>query len=192
MKAGAALAAGTGIRAGDAAASDRAGNRFDFGHAMDFGEQYYFRMMDILENIRRTEMNLIGDISSRMAETIKKGGTVWMQGNAGHMARFEYNEALKGNPRILRSTLQWGGGDYDKMQPGDVLVTNYVSKDVRAARDKGVYVVGVPVNYIENEDTPPGYVSPNVNNWKPGDVSSVILRSYIPYTQGIVDCPQVP
>ncbi len=192
LKTGTALAAGVGIAARKASASDRAGNRFDFGHSMEFGEQYYVRMMEILESIRRTEMSLIGDISCRMAETLKKGGNVWMQGNAGHMARFEHNEALKGNPRILRSTVQWEGGDYDKMQPGDVLVTNYVTRNVRAAREKGVYVVGVPVNYIENEDTPPGYVSPNVKNWKLGDVSSVILRSYIPYHQGIVDCPQIP
>ncbi len=191
LRAGA-LAAGAGILPGTAAASDRAGVRHSFGHTVDFGEQYYTAMMNILECLRRNEMHLIGDLSDRMAETIRKGGTVWMQGNAGHMARFEYAGDLKSNPRILRSTLQWEGSDYDKMKSGDVLLTNYVTENVRAAREKGVYVIGMPVNYIDNEWTPRGFISPNVNNWLLGDVSSVILQSYVPYTQGIVDCPQIP
>jgi uncharacterized phosphosugar-binding protein len=195
LKSGAALAAGTaamgsGVRS--AAAADRAGSRYNWGHTMDFGEQYFVRMTEILENIRRNEMQLIGDISSRMAETLKKGGNVWMQAQAGHMGYIEFKEENKGNPRILRSSLEWNGGDYDKMKPGDVLMTNYVTEDVRKARDNGIFVVGVPVNYVDNEWAAPGFVAPNVNNWKLNDVSSVILQSYIPYTQGIVDCPEIP
>jgi len=195
LKSGAALAAGTaamgsGVRHVDAA--DRAGTKYNWGHTMDFGEQYYVRILEILENIRRNEMNLIGDISSRMAETLKKGGNVWMHAQAGHMGYVEFDEKHKGNPKILRSSLTWNGGDYDKMKPGDVLMTNYVFEKVRAARDSGVYVVGVPVCYVDNEWAPRGFVNPNVNNWLLGDVSSIILQSYIPYTQGIVDCPEIP
>ncbi|MFC1693793.1 twin-arginine translocation signal domain-containing protein [Candidatus Latescibacterota bacterium] len=196
LKTGAVLAAGTtvgvgsGIRCVDAA--DRAGSKYNWGHTMDFGKQYYVRITEILENIRRNEMELIGDISSRMAETLKKDDNVWMQAQAGHMGYIEFKEENKGNPRILRSSTSWNGGDYDKMNPGDVLMTNYVTEDVRNAREKGVYVVGVPVNYVDNEWTPRGFVAPNVNGWLQGDVSSVILQSYIPYTQGIVDCPEIP
>lgn len=195
LKSGAMFAAGTaamgsGVRYVDAA--DRAGAKYNWGHTMDFGEQYYTRMTEILENIRRNEMALIGDISSRMAETKKKGGNVWMQAQAGHMGYTEFDEKHKGNPKILRSSLVWEGGDYDKMKSGDVLMTNYVNENVRKARDNGVYVVGVPVNYVDNEWAPRGFVHPNVNNWLLGDVSSVILQSYIPYTQGIVDCPEIP
>jgi hypothetical protein len=53
-------------------------------------------------------------------------------------------------------------------------------------------VVGVPVCYVDNEWAQRGFVAPNVNNWMLGDVSSVILQSYIPYYQGIVDCPEIP
>ncbi|MHB9030617.1 MAG: hypothetical protein ACYC9O_17770, partial [Candidatus Latescibacterota bacterium] len=195
LKSGAALAAGAaamgnGVRSADAA--DRAGSKYSWGHTMDFGEQYFVRMIEILENIRRNEMQLIGDISSRMAETLRKGGNVWMQAQAGHMGYIEFDEKHKGNPKILRSSLVWNGGDYDKMKSGDVLMTNYVNEDVRKARDSGVYVVGVPVSYVDNEWATPGFVTPNVNNWKLGDVSSVILQSYIPYTKGIVDCPEIP
>jgi len=115
-----------------------------------------------------------------------------MQAQAGHMGYIEFKEEHKGNPRILRSNLVFGGGEYDQMKSGDVLMTNYVNKNVRDARDRGVYVVGVPVNYVDNEWSPRGFVSPNENDWLLGDVSNVILQSYIPYHQGIVDCPEVP
>ena len=196
LKTGAVLAAGAsaGAVAGGryVDAADRAGSKYNWGHTMDFGEQYYVRMKEIMGNIRRNEMELIGDISSRMAESLKKGGNVWMQAQAGHMGYIEFKEEHKGNPHILRSSTSWNGGDYDKMKSGDVLMTNYVLEEVRAARDGGVYVVGVPVNYVDNEWAPRGFVHPNVNDWLLGDVSSVILQSYIPYTQGIVDCPEIP
>ena len=196
LKSGAVLAAGitawtgTGIRKSEAV--DRAGTKYNWGHTMDFGEQYFVRMVEIIERIRLTEMNLLGDITSRMAETLKKGGNVWLQAHSGHMGPVEFREENKGNPKILRSRAELGSGDYDRMKPGDVLVTNFVSEEVQSLRDSGVYVVGVPVNYIDNEWAPRGFVQPNVNDWLLGDVSNVILQSYIPYTQGIVDCPEIP
>jgi hypothetical protein len=185
-----AVAAGSGVQYADAA--DRAGSRYNWGHSMAFGEQYYVRITRMLGSILMNEMKLIGDISTRMAETIKKGGNVFMQAQAGHMGYIEFKEENKGNPHILKSSTVWNGGDYDRMKPGDVLMTNYVTEDVRKARDSGVYVVGVPVCYVDNEWAPRGFVNPNVNDWLLGDVSSVILQSYIPYTQGIIDCPEIP
>ncbi|MBN1294231.1 MAG: hypothetical protein JXB48_20520 [Candidatus Latescibacteria bacterium] len=195
LKTGAVLTAGasgmgTGVRYVNAA--DRAGSRYNWGHTVDFGEQYYRNMKDIIEQIRLNEMDLIGDLTSRMAEAVKKGNNGWMQAQAGHMGYIEFKEEHKGNPGILRSGTVWNGSDYDQMKSGDVLMTNYVNEDVKAARDRGVYVIGVPVNYVDNEWAPRGFTSPNVNNWLLGDVSDVILQSYIPYHQGIVDCPEIP
>ena len=173
-------------------ASDRAGVKFEWGHTIDFGEQYYRNMRAILDRLRQNELPLIGELSGRMAHTLKKGGNVWMQANAGHMGRFSCAEDVRSNPGILRSTTQWAGADYELMKAGDVLVTNYVSEDVRAVRDRGVYVIGIPVCYIDNRNTPRGYVQPNPNGWFLEDVSNVILESYIPYHQGIVNCPEIP
>ncbi len=195
LKTGAVAAAAPGLIVNPigAAASDRAGDRHSFGMTVDFGEQYFTNMLHILESIRTTEMPLIGELTGRMADTIRKGGNVWWQAKAGHMPLGEFREENRGNPRIFRSYLKPGsGGDYTLMKPGDVLVTNYVHEDIRAARDRGVYVAGVPVNYVDNEWAPRGFAVPNQNGWLLGDVSNVILKSYIPYHQGIVDCPQVP
>jgi uncharacterized phosphosugar-binding protein len=171
-------------------ASERAGSQYNWGHTVAFGEQYYRRIAEILESIQRTEMNLFGELSSRMAETIRKGGKVWYDGYTGHMGRIECLEENKGNPKIIRSNP--GSIKFEEMKPGDVLVTNSVNENVRNARDKGVFVVGVPVCYADNEWAPRGFVNPNVNNWLLGDVSNVILQSYVPYTQGIIDCPEIP
>ena len=196
LKTGAVLTAcattGVGTAVRDTEAADRAGSRYNWGHTMDFGEQYYVRIMEILDSIHRNEMELIGDLSSRMAETLKKGGNVWMQAQAGHMGYIEFKEEHKGNPRILKSHIKWNGGDYDKMKPDDVLMTNYVFEQVHKARESGVYVIGVPVCYVDNEWAPRGYVNPNPNDWLLGDVSNIILQSYIPPEQGIVDCPEIP
>lgn len=195
LKSGAVLAAGatamgSGLRYADAA--DRAGSKYNWGHTMDFGEQYYVGIREILSSIRTNEMDRIGDISTRMALVIRNGGTVWYQAHEGHMCFIEFDMANKGNPGIIKSNTRKSDADFDVMKPGDVLVTNFVNEKVRAARDKGVHVVGVPVNYVDNEWSPRGFVSPNVNNWLLGDVSTEILQSYIPYTQGIVDCPEIP
>ena len=192
LKTGAVLAAGAsaGATAGGryVSAADRAGSKYNWGHTIDFGEQYYVRVLEMIGNVRRNEMSLIGEISDRMVGTLKKDGNVWLQHNIGHMPPHEFNEENKGNPHIMKS----GSMKYEELKSGDVLVTNSVDENVRNARDMGVYVVGVPVNYVDNEWAPRGFVHPNVNNWLLGDVSSVILQSYIPYTQGVVDCPEIP
>ncbi|MBN1294232.1 MAG: twin-arginine translocation signal domain-containing protein [Candidatus Latescibacteria bacterium] len=195
LKTGAMLTAGAagftpGVRVADAA--DRAGSKYNWGHTMDFGEQYYVRISEILGKIRSNEIDRIGDISSRMAETIKKDGSVWYHAHEGHMCYIEFAMENKGNPGIIKSHTRKMGDDYALMKSGDVLVTNFVNEDVRKARDNGVHVVGVPVNYIDNEWSPRGFVQANVNDWLLGDVSTEILQSYIPYHQGIVDCPEIP
>ena len=184
-------AMGRGIQ--NAEAADRAGTSYDFGHTTDFGEQYYTNMLHILESIRLTEMPLIGELTSRTAGILKKGGTVWWQAKAGHMPLYEFRDENAGNPHLFKTWLRPGsGGDYDKMKQGDILFTNYVHDDILAARKRGVYVVGVPINYVDNEWAPRGFSNPNQNNLLLGDVSDVIVKSYIPYTQGIVNCPQIP
>ena len=150
LKTGAAIAAGaatsvcTGVRYVDAA--DRAGSKYNWGHTIDFGEQYYIRIKEILGKIRHNEMALIGEISSRMAASIKNGGNAWYHAHEGHMCYHEFAMENKGNPGIIKSHTRKVNDDYVNMKSGDVLVTNFVNEDVRKARDNGVHVVGVPVN----------------------------------------------
>ena len=61
-----------------------------------------------------------------------------------------------------------------------------------AARDRGVYVVSVTVNYIDNEFRPAGFANPNEENLMLADVSNEILHSHVPYYQGLVHAPEIP
>ena len=168
------------------------GWKFNCGHDVDYGEQYFRNMLTIIESIRKTERSKFDSITGRMSEALMKKGNVWMHAQAGHMGYVEFIESNRGNPGILRSSSNWGGSGYDEMKPGDVLMTNYVNEKVKQVKDMGVYVVGVPVNYVDNEWAPRGFASPNVNNWLLGDVSDIIFHSYIPYHQGIVTSPMIP
>jgi uncharacterized phosphosugar-binding protein len=163
-----------------------------WGHTTAFGEEYYTKMLDIFEGIARTQMPVITEVASHMAETVRAGGSVWMQAKQGHMPRFESDPANKGNPRLFQSNGDWDDSDYDKMKPGDMLVTNYINQDVRDARDRGVYVAGVTVCYADSPSTPPGFVKPNTNGWYLADVSNVVIDSHVPYEQGLVTCPEIP
>ena len=78
------------------------------------------------------------------------------------------------------------------MQAGDVLLTNDISESVRDIRDAEVYVVVFTTCYVNNRNTPPGKVVPNVNNWRPEDVASRVIDSHIPWHQGLVHAPEIP
>ncbi|MHB9028137.1 MAG: phosphoheptose isomerase family protein [Candidatus Latescibacterota bacterium] len=75
---------------------------------------------------------------------------------------------------------------------GDMIFTCYCNRSIQAARDQGIYVVTIPVNYVNNEFWPEGYVAPNEDNLMLRDVSNEILHSYIPYEQGLVHPPEIP
>ncbi len=78
------------------------------------------------------------------------------------------------------------------LKPGDMVFTNHCNRNVRAARDRGVYVVSVTVNYTNNEFRPEDFANPNEDNLMLRDVSNEILHSHIPYNQGLVQAPEIP
>ena len=85
--------------------------------------------------------------------------------------------------------------DFDQMRPGDIVFTNRANKAVLAARERGVYVVCVTINYWNNEFRPRGYN--HVSHGCPDglmlkDVSNEILHSHTPYEQGLVHAPEIP
>jgi uncharacterized phosphosugar-binding protein len=145
-----------------------------------------------MESVRAAEMPVIDDVSSRMAAAVRDGRTVWLQAKQGHMCRHEFDMANKGNPRLFQSNSEWDDTDYDKMRPGDVLVTNYINDNVAAARKSGVYVVGVTVSYQDTPAAPRGLIKPTPNGWFLPDVSDAIIDTHSPIEQGIVTCPEIP
>ncbi len=210
LRAGALL--GAGIASGNASSADAArpahspigGSKWDdeynFGHTILFMEEYLQGTLEILGCLSG-ELEHIGELSDRAVSVVKAGGTVWNSANIGHMPSTEQSEKRRGNPCVMKTytaraktqnKAEMSETDFSDVQKGDMIITCYCNRSLQAARDRGAYVVSVPVNYINNEFWPEGYVLPNEDNLMLKDVSNEILHSYIPYEQGLVHPPAIP
>ncbi|MFC1692487.1 hypothetical protein ACFL1R_03170 [Candidatus Latescibacterota bacterium] len=161
-------------------------NEYTFGHTVLFMEEYHLGTMEILGRLSG-ELDHIGELSSRAAHVIKSGGTVWASINVGHMPGSETKETRRGNSGVMKDHK-----GFDELKKGDMVFTNSCNKAVQAARDRGVYVVCVTVNYINNEFRPAGFTNPNEDDLLLKDVSNDILHSHVPYYQGLVHAPEIP
>lgn len=183
-----------------AAQSSRWDHEYDYGHKILFMEEYLQGSLEILGCLNG-ELEHIGELSDRAVSVIKSGGTVWNSANIGHMPSTEQSEERRGNPGVMKTHAKKGDkqnqgempeADFSDLKKGDMIITCFCNRSLQQARDRGVYVVTVPVNYINNEFWPEGYVLPNEDNLMLKDVSSEILHSYIPFEQGLVHPPEIP
>ena len=110
----------------------------------------------------------------------------------GHMPVAEQSQARRGNPGILKNHKGLDFKTFENLKSGDMVFTNQCNRAVLRARDRGVYVVAVTVNYIDNEFRPAGFTNPNEDNLMLKDVSNEVLHSHVPYYQGLVHAPQIP
>jgi uncharacterized phosphosugar-binding protein len=163
-----------------------------WGHTLPFGEEYYQEATKLLRKTH-DDAEIIAAVAQKAAESLRAGGKVYTDAAVGHMPPPEMDDEREGNPAQIHCC---GHGctpeDYEALEAGDVLITNFVNASVRQARDGGVYVAGLPTAYYNSSSTPPGKVHQNPNEWLPEDVSSVVVETYIPWDQGIVRVPQVP
>ena len=156
---------------------------------MTYMAQYHQGTMQILEALSG-ELELIGALTSRAAEVLRRGGTVWTSMTSGHMPGIETADERRGNPGLIKQHREFG-----VLENGDMVFTNFCHREVLAARERGVYVVCVTTPYWDNEFRPAGFT--DVSHGNPDglmlkDVSNEILHSHMPYQQGLVDCPQIP
>ena len=164
-----------------------------WGHTIPFGEEYYQNAIKLLRDIRK-DAAIMAEVATKAADAIRAGHKVYANITTGHMPTYELVNDREGNPAQFEFT----GADtctpeqFAAMQAGDVLLTNHVSEAVRDARDSGVYVVVFTTCYVNNRDTPPGKVMPNVHDWVPEDVASRVIDSHIPWHQGLVRAPEIP
>ena len=162
-----------------------------FGHTVLFMEEYHQATMEMLGRLSG-EIDQVGELTSRAAAVIKAGGTAWTSMDDGHMPGPEQKATRRGNPGILRNHNGYKPATFDAMQKGDMVFTNQCNRAVQRARDRGVYVVAVTVNYVDNEFRPKGFTNTNEDNLMLKDVSNEILHSHVPYYQGLVHAPQIP
>ncbi len=163
-----------------------------WGHTLPFGEEYYQKTTELLRKIH-ADAEILAGVAQKAVTALNNGNKVYTDAAIGHMPPHEMDDEREGNPAQIHCC---GHGcspeDYAALEPGDVLITNSVNSSVRQARDNGVYVAGLPTAYVNNSGTPPGQVHANENDWLLEDVCSVVIDTYIPWDQGVVQMPEVP
>lgn len=188
-------AAGSLATTSTAQAYDRTETSFDndpecnFGHTILFMDEYYRGTMEILGRLHG-EVEHVGELSARAASVFRSGRTVWTSMDSGHMPHYEHQANRRGNPRLLKNHEK-----FDQLQKGDMVFTNDCNKSVLQARERGVYVVCVAVNYQDNEFRPRGFTDTSHSNpdgLMLRDVSNAILHTHVPYQQGLVHAPEIP
>jgi hypothetical protein len=150
---------------------------------------YHQGTLEILARLEG-ELDHIAELGSRAADVIAAGGTVWTSMDLGHMPIYEQAADRRGSPRLLTNHRE-----FDPLAKGDMVFTQRCNRDVLEARERGVYVVCVTINYQDNEFRPVGFT--HISHSNPDglmlkDVSNAILHSHVPYTQGLVRVPEIP
>ena len=164
-----------------------------WGHTLAFGEEYFRNAVKLLSAIR-DDTPILTEVSTKAVEAIRAGHNVYANVTTGHMPTYELVNEREGNPAqfIFNGNDANTPEEYADMGPGDVLFTNRVSYEVKAARDAGAYVVVYTTCYVNNLWTPPGEVHPNEDDLMPEDVASRVIESHIPWKQGLLHIPQIP
>jgi uncharacterized phosphosugar-binding protein len=164
-----------------------------WGHTIPFGEEYYRNASKLIKAIRE-DIPILTEVAGETTAAVRRGNTVYANISTGHMPSYELVNEREGNPGIF----VFNGSDscspeqFAAMRAGDVLMTNHVCQDEKAARDKGVYVVVFTTCYFNNRWAPPGRVNPNQDNMMPEDVASRVVFSHIPWEQGLIHVPAMP
>ena len=156
-----------------------------------FIDQYYDGLIEVAQGMRDTSIGTIGQAMEKAYEIHRKGGKIYSHLLTGHFAMFAGSKDRPGQPYLLpnrsdRNTRE----DMQNMKKGDFLITNGGFADAQAARDKGVYVVGITNNYNRFAKTPPDFLRPE-STTSVEEVSDMVIDSHVPYYNGLVKAPLI-
>ncbi len=155
-----------------------------------FFEQYHSGTMAILTGLRDTQLGLIRREMATAYKLAKDGGTIYSQITSGHFPVEETAEDRIGQPNVLTYFERGAKEDkYAAIKAGDMIITNTINLNNIPARDRGVRVVAVTVNYYPFSKTPPeqGYqIEYDGKLLKIEDTASVTIDSQTPWYNGLV------
>ena len=159
-------------------------------------EEYYQGTLDIL-GAQSGELDQIGDLTSRAAGLVKKGGTVWTSMNLGHMPYYEQKDDRRGSPGIMKthSTSLGAEKDFGPDAEGDIVFTTGPTRPCwppESGRLRGLrhhqllehQSSGLPATITRLTACPDGVDAQGRLN--------EILHSHVPYEQGLVHAPEIP
>ena len=165
----------------------------------DFGDQYYSETIRTIKEMWDNEQDHLDKITTKIAQTIRSGGTAIWDANAGHSIIFEADPELPCFPKgAMQSskTFQGNKENIDKLKKGDILVTNFIWDSTYNAHERGVHVIGVTNSYFQSKKFGDlnKNLNPRLNNLMIDDISDEVFDShadghigvvFVPYIQGM-------
>ncbi len=187
------IAAATLTGASNVTAIDASFNQKFTAPEKCFMDQFYDGAMKIVKGIRETQIENIVTAMTKAYEVQRKGGKVSSHVVYGHYSMFAGSRDVPGQPWVLpQCGITPTKAEFDAMKKGDFLITNRVCELTKAARERGVFVVGVTNNYFKFAKTPPDFLRPSKVDLATEDISDLVIDSQIPYDNGLVHAPQLP
>ena len=161
-----------------------------------YGVQYYEKACDIWDRESTTELPIIAEAADRASHSLRNGNKLYSHVIFGHMLSAEFRADRAGNPNYLPNwNRETTDEEYNAIGKGDFLFFDYAHPRVRAARDRGVFTVGIRVPYIPNETIPSGVLFPEYRLYwdiMSEECSSLVLTSGVPFTDGVLYVPEIP
>ena len=166
-----------------------------------YGIQYYDKACEIWDRISTSELPLITQAADHAASSLKNGKKLYCLITGGHMHKAELRQDRPGNPDYLHL---WKRDvkpeQFDVIGKGDFILFDSPFEHIKRVHDRGAFSVGIRVPYFPNKTTPKGVLAINElatnavfeNVILAEECSDIILTSGVPFTDGVLNIPEIP
>lgn len=154
---------------------------------------YLHKCLEILRNIQNQELPKLIYISIRAAELYRNGGKLFSRLAWEHLPLNDIRPDRTGNPNYFSpADFEINLDPVTQLKKGDFFLTNEVSEEIKLAKKRAVYNVGIAMPYFPNRFTKPGVIITQPDWGTIEDATNIVLYSYVPDEDGLVAFPQYP
>ena len=113
--------------------------------------EYLSRVIEMMENIRSTELDNMLEASHNIAHTYERGGTCFCQWETGHAADGDMFPGRPGATDIFTTGYTMNPPKV-KPKKGDLILVNVLRKPLEDPREKGLFVIGGPTPWCADTE----------------------------------------
>ena len=163
----------------------------------DYGDVYYRETIRIIKEMWDNEQDHLADMTDRITATLKSGNTILWDANASHFSLYDADPDLSCLPEggmASSKSFQGNKEAIDKLEIGDMLITNFIWEATDNAHKRGVHVIGVTNSYFRSRkfsDEDNLDHRPNYNDLVIEDISDEIFDSHVTGQIGLVNIPYI-
>jgi len=154
---------------------------------------YLQKCLEILRNIQNQELPKLIYISIRAAELYRNGGKLFARFTWEHFPLYDIRADRIGNPNYFAPVdFEENLDPVPQLKKGDFFLTNEVSEEIKLAKKRAVYNVGIAMPFFPNRFTKPSVIITQPDWSTIENATNIVLYSYVPEEDGLVAFPQYP